>query len=103
MPSRSFVGCAKTDCKWNEEGQCSKSDIFIDDAVSCASYEPEMGPMGMLAGLVGMGAPTAGLGPGGPATAPGPDIRSMLVRQMAGGGPAAPTPPPTTAPPPLRF
>lgn len=96
MPKSSFVVCAKTDCKWNKEGQCDKSEIFVDQGVMCASYEPQMLELGL--GMMG-----------------GPDPRSMLVQQMIGGGPApslggglgpplsGPEPQPTAAPPPLRF
>lgn len=108
MAKRTFIACAKTDCKWNTEGQCDKSEIYVDDGVVCASYEPDMMEMlgQMLGGMGAMGAPM-----GAP---PGPDPRSMLVQQMASSGPP-PLPggmsqpalpgmePSTGAPPPLRF
>lgn len=104
MPKSTFVACAKTDCKWNQDGQCDKSEIFVDDGVMCSNYEPEM-----IAPPMGMGM--------------GPDPRSALIQQMIGGGGppigggpppipvgAGPSPPPgeapvtpTGAPPPLRF
>ena len=94
MPKSSFVACAATNCKWNQEGQCSKSEIFVDQGAMCASYEPQALDLGLGAG---------------------PDPRAMLLQQMVGGGggppvgPAlpglrTPEPQPTTAtPPPLRF
>ena len=96
MPS--FIACAMTDCRWNRDGQCNKSEIFVDQGVMCSNYEPEVADLGL------------GLG------APGPDPRAMLLQQLAGGmagGMAGGGAPPAVgggpvlpggeAPPPLRF
>lgn len=88
MPS--FIACAMTDCRWNRDGQCNKSEVFVDQGVMCSNYEPEVADLGL------------GLG------APGPDPRAMLLQQLAGGG-ASPTVgggpvlPGGEAPPPLML
>lgn len=77
--AKSFVVCAKTDCKWNEDGVCAKNEIFVDNGVMCASYEPEMDPLAMM------------LGGGGIGDTPPMDPRQALLSQrMGGGGPAPP-------------
>ena len=70
MPS--LVACAMGTCKWNRDGQCDKSEIFVDGGTSCASFEPDMGAM---------------LGP------QGADPRSALLQMIAGGGPPMGGPP----------
>lgn len=70
MPS--LVACAMGTCKWNRDGQCDKSEIFVDGGTSCASFEPDMGAM---------------LGP------QGTDPRSALLQMIAGGGPPMGGPP----------
>jgi len=65
-----FVACGASDCRWNQDGQCKRSDVFVDRGAMCTTYEPEtatlpMEPIGgpraalreMLAGGVGGGAP----------------------------------------------
>jgi len=92
MPS--FIACAMTNCRWNRDGQCNKSEIFVDQGVMCSNYEPEVADLGL------------GLG------APGPDPRAMLLQQLAGGIAGGGAPPAVgggpvlprgEAPPPLRF
>jgi len=50
MPS--FIACAMTNCRWNRDGQCNKSEVFIDQGVMCSNYEPEVADLGL-----GLGAP----------------------------------------------
>jgi len=59
----SLVACAMEMCKFNREGQCDKSEIFIDNSNSCASFEPDLAAM-----------------------AGGADPRAALLQMVAGGG-----------------
>ena len=69
MPA--LVACAMDSCKWNRNGQCDKSEIFVDGGTTCASFEPNMAAM---------------IGP------QGADPRSALLQMIAGGG-GSPIPP----------
>ena len=74
MPS--LVACAMDSCKWNRDGQCNKSEIFVDGGTTCASFEPNTAAM---------------VGP------QGADPRSALLQMLAGGG--GPPGPPMGGPP----
>ena len=88
-----FVGCGMTDCRWNQDGQCQKRDIFVDRAAMCASFEPEVSPLDGM-GLGGPRASFRDLLAGGGAVAAGP---TMGVSPMsAGAGPTI-----MGAPPPM--
>lgn len=115
-----FVTCAAVDCKWNEDGQCKRSEIFVDNGIQCATFEPEMSammpPMGMMGGLppmVGGGPPSVMPGAGPPLPMGGMEPRQALLQQMTAGpslppsiggiGPRPTAPPGGAAPPPIRF
>jgi len=43
MPA--LLACAMDSCKWNRNGQCDKSEVFVDGGATCASFEPNMAAM----------------------------------------------------------
>lgn len=79
-----FVACGMTDCRWNEDGQCQKRDIFVDRAAMCASFEPEVSPLGDM-GLGGPRASFRDLLAGGGVGAAGPPMGAPPM--SAGAGP----------------
>lgn len=76
MPA--LVACAMDSCKWNRNGQCDKSEIFVDGGTTCASFEPNMAAM---------------VGP------QGADPRSALLQMIARGGRPSVGGPPMGGPP----
>ena len=91
MAKRTFIACARTDCRWNEDGQCNAAEIFVDEGPTCRTYEPGAAsapgplPAGMAAGALA-GAP----GGGGMADA----LRQAILARLSGSatpqGPGAP-------------
>lgn len=79
-----FIACGMTDCRWNKDGQCQKRDIFVDRAAMCASFEPEVSPLGDM-GLGGPRASFRDLLAGGGAVAAGPPMGAPPM--SAGAGP----------------
>lgn len=87
VAKRVFVACSRTDCRWNEDGQCNAAEIFVDEGPTCRTFEPMAGAMPEV--------PTApaalGAVPGGPAPMGGGGmseaLRQAIAARLGGGAP----------------